>query len=47
MLAPSAAMDDLTDKSTAQADELGLGVVLAAALGLTRGPLAVIFAIAI
>ena len=47
MLAPLAAIDDLTDKTTAQADELVLGGVLAAALGLIRGPLAVIFAIAI
>ena len=41
-----AAVDDLTDESTAESDELGLGGVLAVAAGLIRNPTAVIFAIA-
>ena len=41
-----AAVDDLTDESTAESDELGLCGVAAVAAGLIRGPIAVISAIA-
>ena len=46
LLSLLAAVDDVTDESTAESDELGLCGVAAVAAGLIRGPLAVISAIA-
>ena len=46
MLPLLAAVDELTDESTAEANQLGLGGVLAVAAGLIRNPIAVRFTIA-
>ena len=39
-----AAVDDVTDESTTESDELGLCGIAAVAASLVRGPIAVIFA---
>ena len=41
-----AAVDDVTDESTTESDELGLCGMAAVAASLVRGPIAVIFAAA-